>query len=133
MLERGGEGDGDGAGTGADVRDAEVRVGLLPSEVEDGLDEMLGLGARDEDVGRDAECEAEELLGAGEVLERMLSGPACHEGAELVEVRRGEIVVGVGEEPGAIAMEYVGEERLGVAAGDGGGGFEKCVAECHLG
>jgi hypothetical protein len=37
----------------------------------------------------------------------------------------------MGEEPGAVAMKDVGEEGLGVAAGDAGGGFEECVAESH--
>ena len=108
-----------------------MRIGLRAGEVEDGFDEVLGLGARDEDVGCDAEGEAEELLRAGEVLERMLRGAAGDERAEGVEVSGGEVVVSMGEEPGAIAVEDVGEQGLGVAARDGCGGFEEGVAECH--
>ena len=131
MLEDGGERDGDRAGAGADIGDMKMRVGLGAGEVEDGFDEMLGFGTGDEDVGGDAEGEAEELLRASEVLKRMLRGAAGDERAEGVEVRRGQVVVGVGEEPGAVAMQDVGEQGLGVAAGDDGGGFEERVAESH--
>jgi hypothetical protein len=37
----------------------------------------------------------------------------------------------VGEEPGAIVVEDMSEEGLGVAARDGGGGFEESVADSH--
>ena len=57
----------------------EMRVGLGAGEVEDGFDKVLGLRARDEDVGRNTEAQAEELLHAGEMLERLLSGAAGHE------------------------------------------------------
>jgi hypothetical protein len=132
VLEDGGERDGDGAGAGADVGDVEVRIGLGASPVEDGFDKMLGLGPRDEHVRGDAKFEAEELLGAGEVLEWLLRSAAGGKRAEGVEVGRREFVVEVGEEPGAVAVEDVGEQGLGVAARDGGGGFEEGVAECHL-
>ena len=118
-FEDGGERDGDGSGAGADVDDAEMGVGLGVGPVEDGLDEVFGFGAGDEDVGRDAEVEAEEFLRAGDVLERLLRGAAGDEGAEGFEICGGEIVFGVGEEPGAVAMEGVGEEGLGVATSDG--------------
>jgi hypothetical protein len=132
VLEDGGDGDGDCAGAGAYVGDAEMWVRLLTRPVEDGFDEVFSFGARDEDVARHAEGEAEELLRAGEVLQRMLRGAAGGEVAEGIEVRRGEIVVGVSEEPGAVAVEDVGEQGLGVAAGDGGRGFKERVAEGHL-
>jgi hypothetical protein len=61
----------------------------------------------------------------------MLRGAAGDEGAEGVEVSGGEVVVSMGEEPGAIAVEDVGEQGLGVAARDGGGGFEECVVKSH--
>ena len=44
-----GEGDGDGSGTGADVEDVKRCGGI--ELLEDGFDEVLGLGARDEDGG----------------------------------------------------------------------------------
>ena len=131
MLEDGGERDGDGAGAGADVGDVKMRVGLGAGEVEDGFDEVLGFRAWDEDVGCDAKGQTEELLRAGKVLERMLRGAAGDERAEGIEVSAGEVVVGVGEEPGTVVVQDVGEQGLGVAAGDGGGGFEECVAESH--
>jgi hypothetical protein len=99
---------------------------------EDGFDEMFGLGARDEDVGGDAEGEAEELLMAGEVLEGLVRGAAGDEGAEGFEGGGIDGVVRVGEEPGTIAVEGVGEEGFGFAAGDVHGGFEEGVAEGHL-
>ena len=108
-----------------------MRVGLGAGEFEDGFDEMLGLRAGDEDIGGDAKGEAEELLRASEVLERMLGGAAGDERAEGAEVSECEVVFAVGEEPGAVAMEDVGEQGLGVAAGDRGGGFEERVAEGH--
>ena len=49
----GGEGDRDGAGAGADVGDLQRLV--CGQEFQDGFDEMLGLGARDEDGGGDVE------------------------------------------------------------------------------
>lgn len=106
-------------------------VGLSVGPVEHGFDEMLGFGAGYEDVGRDAEGEAEELLRAGDVLQRFLRGAAAGEGPEGFEIFGGEIVFDVGEQPGAVMMEGVGEERFGVAAGDGGRGFEERVAESH--
>ena len=141
-LEDGGERDGDGSGACADVDDLETTrcnrvcdlgrsVGLGVGPVEDGLDEVFGFGAGDEDVRGDAEVEAEEFLSAGDVLQRLLSGSASDESAEGFEVFGRKVVFGVGEEPGAVVMESVGEEGLGVAASDGGGGFEERVAESH--
>ena len=86
VFEDGGERDGDGAGAGADIGNMKMRVGLGAGPVEDGFDEMLGLGAGDEDVGGDAEGEAEELLRASEVLERVLRGAAGNERAEGSEI-----------------------------------------------
>ncbi len=45
------------------------RVGLWGRRCEDGFDEVLGLGAGDEDGGGDVEGEAVELLLAGDVLD----------------------------------------------------------------
>jgi hypothetical protein len=137
VLEDGGESNGDGTGTSAYVGNAEVRasfglgIGLSVRPVEDGFDEVLGLGARNEDVGGDAEGEAEELLRSGEMLERFLLSAAGDDGAEGVEVKCGKVVVGMGEQPGTVSMEDVREQGFGVAAGDGGGGFEESVAKSH--
>jgi hypothetical protein len=96
---------------------------------------VLGLGARDEDGGGDVEGEAEELLRGGEVLQGFVGGAAGGEGAKEGAIGVAELVFivisGVGEEPGAVAVKDVGEEGLGVAAGDGRGGFEERVAEGH--
>jgi len=43
----------------------------------------------------------------------------------------GEFCVGVGDEPGAVAEEEMGEEGLGLTAIDGGGGFGEGFAEGH--
>ena len=64
------ERDGDGSGAGADVEDIERR--FVVEFAEDGFDEVLGLGARDEDGGRDVEGEAVELLLAGDVLDGLV-------------------------------------------------------------
>jgi hypothetical protein len=99
--------------------------------VEDGFDEEFGFGARDEGVAGDAEVVAVELLDAGEVLKRFVSGAARDDEAEGVGVLGVELGFGVSEEPGAVADEEVGEERLGVTAGDLGGGFDEEVADGH--
>jgi hypothetical protein len=64
-------------------------------------------------------------------LQRFLRGAAGDEGAKGFEGLGREIVFGVGEEPGAVAVERVGEEGFGVATGDARGGFEERVAEDH--
>jgi len=86
---------------------------------EDGFDEMLGLRARDEDGGGDAEVEAVELLVAGDVLDGLVEEAASE--ALLVEglLLRGEFADGVGEEGGSGYMECVEEKEFGVATGLG--------------
>ena len=102
---------------------------------EDGFDEMLGFGAGDEDVWADAEGEAEELLLAGEMLERDVGGAFCCEGLVGGELGWGDFGFSMGEEVGAGLVEDVGEEGLGVAAGvrrgQGGGGCGEGFAEGH--
>ena len=56
---------------------------------EDGFDEMLGLGTRDEDGRGDAEVEAVELLLAGDVLDRFVGDAAEDEGFDRRIVGRG--------------------------------------------
>ena len=106
---------------------------MVGDPAEDGFDEQFGFGAGDEGVGGDAEHEAEEFLLAGEVLDGLFGGAAGDEGAVgFVEVG-GEFGVGVGDEPGAVAEEEMGEEGFGLAAIDGGGGFGEGFAEGHKG
>ena len=74
-----GEGDGDAAGAGADVGYDEAQsvvfVGAASAKfaeskaVECDFDEMLGFGARNQDVRCDLEGEAPEFLFAGEMLD----------------------------------------------------------------
>lgn len=101
--------------------------------MKDGFDEELGFGARDEGVAGDAEVEAVELLVAGEVLDGFFVGAAADERAIGAEQGLGEVGVGVGDEPGAIAEEEMGEEGLGLAAWDGGCGFGQGFLQGHKG
>jgi hypothetical protein len=71
-----GDGDGDGSGAGADVGEAEREVGVGFEVGEDGLDEVFGFGARDENGRGDLEGEAEELLLAGNVLDGFVAKAA---------------------------------------------------------
>jgi len=132
--ELGGQGERDGAGAGADVEDVGIAdSGTVGKPAEDGFDEEFGLGAGDEGVGGDTEHEAEELLVAGDVLEGFLGGAAGDEGAVGFVQSGREFGVGVGDEPGAVAEEEMGEEGLGLAAIDAGGGFGEGFAEGHKG
>jgi len=131
--ELGGEGERDGAGARADVEDVGVAEVVLGDPAEDGFNEELGFGAGDEGVGSDVEHKAEEFLVAGEVLDGFFGDTTGDEGGvDLVEIGR-EFGIGVGDEPGAVAEEDVGEEGLGLAAIDRGGGFGEGFAESHQG
>jgi hypothetical protein len=99
--------------------------------VEDSLNKELGFGAGDKGVGRDTKHETEELLVSREVLDGFFGGTAVDEGAVGQEKGGGEFGVGMGDEPGAVAEQKMGEERLGLAAIDGGGGFGEGFAESH--
>jgi len=103
--------------------------GLASDVVEDGFDELLGFGARDEGVSRDAEGEAEEFLLASEVLQRFMCGAAGGESVELREVFGGEWVVNVREDERAVALKDVREEGFGIARRDVRGGFGDGLAE----
>ena len=132
----GGEREGDGASAGADIEYVGGAVGgagggLGCNPMEDGLDEELGFGARDEGVAGDMEVEAVKLLLVGEVLDGLFGSPASDESAVGDVEVGGELGVGVGDEPSAVAEEDVGEERLGLAAIDGSGGFGEGFAKSH--
>ena len=130
----GSEGERDGAGAGTDVEDVGIaEVGVVGDPAKDSFDEELGFGAGDESVGSDVEHEAEEFLVAGDVLDGFFGDAAGDEGAVgFVEAGR-EFGVGVGDEPGAVVEEEMGEEGFGLAAIDGGGGFGEGFAEGHKG
>jgi hypothetical protein len=143
--EIGGEGEGDGSGAGAEVEDAEGAGGVFfraagLKVLQDGFDEVLGLGAGDENGGRDAEREAEEFLMSGDVLDGLVA-EAPGDGFEVEgELGGGEVAFRVGEERGAGKAEGVEEEQFGVACSggaealDGGeifSGAREGLAEIH--
>jgi hypothetical protein len=70
-------------------------------ELDGGLDEELGLGPRDEGVGRYEEVEAVELAVAGDVGGGLVGEAAPDEGIEAGEGSLWYGLVEVGEEPGA--------------------------------
>ena len=90
-----GEGDGDGSGAGADVDDLQRLV--CGQEFQDGFDEVLGLGARDEDGRGDVEGEAVELLLAGDVLDGFVVQAAGDVVFVAALLAGGEFAVWVGE------------------------------------
>ena len=92
---------------------------MLLDAVERGFDKVFGFRARNEYGGRDAEGEAVELLLAGDVLDGLVAGAACEEGLVAGEVGGGNFGFGMGEEPGAVALEGVEGQEFGVA-GRGG-------------
>jgi len=75
--------------------------------VEGDFDEVFGFGAGDEDVGGDFEFEAPEFLLAGEVLGWFTVRAAGDKGEEAIGVGGGELLFGMGVEPGAVAAEDV--------------------------
>ena len=111
------KGDRDGSGAGAYVCDAEGLVGERLEVGEDGFDEVLGLGARDEDGGSDAEVEAVELLVAGDVLDGLVEEAASYGRFVGGLLRGGELAGGVREEGGSRDLESVEEKEFGVATG----------------
>lgn len=140
LGEMNGERDGDGSGAGADIGDADGVVGEGLEVGQDGFDEVLGFGARDEDGGSDLEIEAVELLVAGDVLDGFVeeaTGDGVCVGALLGFSDR---AFWMSEEVGSGDLEGVEEEELGVASGLGeevdvagelGGGCEEGLAESH--
>ena len=108
-----GERDGDGSGAGADVKDIE-RCGAIEF-FEDGFDEVLGLGAGDENGWSDAEGEAVEFLLAGDVLDWLVFEAASDEGVVGGLLGGREGAVGIGEEGGAGDVERVQEQEERVA------------------
>ena len=83
-----------------------------PDDCEDGLDEVLGLRARDEGVRSDVEIERPELPASGEVGDRLTPSPSFHQRLEAFPGIRVEGCAGMREKPGAAAAEHVGEQDL---------------------
>jgi hypothetical protein len=96
----------------------QVRL-LRQTEGQERFDQVLGLGARDQDGRRDPERQRPELLRAGEVLERLVGGPPRREGPEPGRGVGLDGRVGVGMQPGAIGAENVRQQRFRLACGLG--------------
>ena len=83
-------------------------------QVERGLDDVLGLRARDEHARVDRQLDRPEALAADEVGDRLALAPArreVHERARLVGV---EPALGIGDQRGPVHAEDVREQQLGV-------------------
>jgi len=81
--------------------------------VESDFDEVLGFGARDEDVWSDEKFEAPEFLFAGEVLGRFAAGAALKQSEIIFGDGGGKDFFGMREEPGAFAAGGVEKEEFG--------------------
>lgn len=135
--------DGDGSGAGPDVGD--VERGVERDALEQGFDEVLGLGAGDEDVGRDAEGESVEFLFADDVLNRFVASSASEPLVVGGLLAGREFGAGVGEEKSAILADEAQEQQLGVTAcagemlqeccsvGEGGGegNWQEMMVNCR--
>ena len=108
------ERDGDAARTRADIAD-EGRAGLF-QEIEGGLNQQLGFGARDEHIGRDHEIEAVKFLPSGDVLQRLALRAARDHFAVTGARLRCERFVGMRDEKRAVAFERMREKRAGFAS-----------------
>ena len=108
--------DREAAAAGADVDDR-AHAGAVPAALADGLDDELGLGARDEHVGGDVEVESPELAMAGDERDRLARGAPLDERREAhADVGRHRIAA-VGDEPRAIPAERVPRQHFGVDPG----------------
>ena len=87
--------------------------------VDDCFDQLLGLGARDEDGGRDAEREPIELLFAGDVLDRLVGKTALNQRVVRGLLRGRELAFGVGELRCVGDSQRVAKQKRGVAGGIG--------------
>jgi hypothetical protein len=134
-----GDSDGDGSRAGAYVDEFEARSqGEVVDEIEDHLDDVLGLRTRNEHGGRDEKVGLPELLMSSEVLQGLSHSAAPYEQVILRLLSLGKLALRVGEEIGAVAAEDVKDEDLGADAGCvdscgielGDGGVER-VAELH--
>jgi hypothetical protein len=110
---------GQTSAAGAHVCDRQRRV-AIGKQLERGLDNQLRLGAGNEDRRRDLECQVPELLAAGDIGDRLASGPAGDELVVLARKAGGWRVAGGREELRGIPAEQPlrqqprVETRLGV-------------------
>src|SRR5438094_266639 len=124
-----GKRDGDAAGASPDIGDLQALAGerlfaagaaLADREaVEGDFDDVLGFGARNQDIGRDFELKSPKFLLAGEVLRRFASRAAGNECEDAIGVHAGDLLFGMGVEPGTVAaqgmkqQEFCGERERG--------------------
>ena len=102
----------DGTGAGADIRD---RRGVVRGDdVEDGLDEPFGFGARDEGVGSDDELQRPEFAAAGEIGDRLAGAPPFNQHRKTLHRVRGETLPRVRPNPGTAPSEHVREQDVRV-------------------
>ena len=83
--------------------------------MQDGLDEVLGLGTRDERGRSDFQIKAEELLLASDVLNRLVLKAAINGSPICGELFRREAAVGVSEKRCAVDAENVQKQQFGIA------------------
>ncbi len=74
---------------------------------------MFGLGAGNQDVGRDFKFEAPKVLFAGEVLGRFAIRATGDQGEKALGVSGRDLLFGMGVEPGAIAAQHMKKQQLG--------------------
>ena len=108
-----GEGDGDSSGAGADVEDGSSGAG------ERCFDQVLGFGAGDEDVGRDAELAAVKFLNSRDVLSRRSAEALMKIAAVVDPPDFAEFVGRMSVEPASFAADGVGEQDFGGEARSG--------------
>ena len=116
------KGNGNASRAGADISDLEASSGKPRiatgsnfancEAIERDLDEMLGLRARNEDIGRDLKFQSPEFLFAGEMLRRLTAGTAANQFRKLISGFVGQNLFGMGVDPGAIATGCMQEEEV---------------------
>ena len=113
-----GEGDGDAAGADAHIDDA--RRWKAGGKRENLLDEVLGFGARDQHIRRDAKGQAVELGFADDVLDGFAPVAAVEQIAITAGFGGGKLFIGMGQQPGLALAENVEEQGFGILAGAAG-------------
>jgi hypothetical protein len=109
---------GQTSAAGAHVCDRQRRV-AIGKQLERGLDDQLRLGAGNEDRRRDLECQVPELLAAGDIGDRLASGPAGDELVVLARKAGGWRVAGGREELRGIPAQQPLRQQPRVEAGFG--------------
>src|ERR1035441_2883252 len=101
------EGYGDAAGAGAHIDDA--RSWKAGGQFEGLLDQVLGLGARDQHIRRNAKGQAVELGFADDVLNGLSPVAALEKLVIAASFGIGELLLGMGQQPGYALAENVEE------------------------